>query len=276
MNGNDEAKDLAPSTAIAIPEDELETRIQRAEKLADALDRLRAVGIKRTVPGDWKKFGDNLYLEGDGATRIAPVFGIEMTNVRDEQSVESGVVTVKVTADFYSRLFQVGYLNVSRSRSSDDEFLSQRGKIAPQDVEVGDVSNSAYKGCLARGVQLCSGLAGLTQAELESKYSIRLGDIGKVEFKQSAATADKKTAQDERAEIDRILHKIAEGDKDGAADILETLTRREGKDGWPGKRAAKDLTENGVKFALPKLRAMEAKYDADMKAAFSQEPVEKK
>lgn len=248
------------------PED-LDQRIARSEKMADALDRMRSLAIKRTVPGDWRRFGDTYYLEGDGATRIAPVIGLEMTNVRTSRELLDGITRVTVTADFYSSIFQTSFPNVQRTRATDDEFLSQKGDIEP---DLGDLENAAYKGCLARGAQLVAGLAGLSAEDLWTRFGVKV-DAGEVKFQKGAATAMREGARDPAAEGDRILTKLCEGDGEAAASMLFKMTDNPTR-GYTGSKTAKEVRGGAWTWLLPKLQDMEKKYDAAQSAALGPEP----
>jgi hypothetical protein len=183
-DSNEDPTTPIEATLVVAPPHDLDFHIVRAEKMADALDRLRSLAIKRTVPGDWKKFGDTYYLEGDGASRIAPVLGLDMKNVTTTRELVEGVIRITVKADFSSSIFGTRFENVQRTRSSDDEFLSQRGEVEP---DLGDLENAAYKGCLARGAQLVSGLSGLTAQDLWDRFGLKV-EAAEVKFQKGAAT----------------------------------------------------------------------------------------
>lgn len=236
---------------------EIEAQIARAEKMGEALDRLRALAVQRTVPGDWVMHGDQAYLEGDGGLRIAPLVGLRLDSVTKTVEVdESGVTRVTYTADASSALFGTSFGAVARTRTSADSFLARGGKKA--DVE--DVASAAYKGLVARAVQLIAGLSGLSADDLKDRYGFDVSGAGAVTFKggQSAAKkSDAAGASDAIAEIHKLLLDVFEGNPMAAADWLEKTTENKEK-GWAGKRDPNKLTEAGAKFVLRKLQAMAA------------------
>lgn len=239
---------------------EIEAYVKRAIYLSEKLDELRAAAVKRTFPSDWVQFGPNVFLEGDGGLRLAPVVGLELTNVQKEiTTTEDGTVVVTMRGDAFSKLFGVRIEALERTRTDRDGFL--RGKADRADLA--DVVSACHKGLIARAAQLVCGLSGLTPEELKSRYGI--DPAGKVEFKTSASDAkkaDQATAQGDRAEISRLLRKLSDGNDAAAVEILVALTKNDtAKPPWPGKRRVEDLTEKGVAFVLKKLKEREVEAD---------------
>ncbi len=252
------------TSSIASIED-IETQIRRAEKMGEALDKLRSLAVKRTVPSDWISMGGNVYLEGDGALRIAPMIGLRLANVRREsQIVEGGTVRVTVTADASSALFGTTFPGISRTRTSVDAFLTQNGKKQRADLE--DVEAAAYKGMVARAVQLICGLSGLTQGELKSRFGLDFSGSA-VTFKGGQSEAKREDAANAAPgliEVNRILLKLSEGDAAKASDILFKITDG---NGFTGKRDPAKLTANQVVWVTKRLQAQEAAYDKERGAA---------
>lgn len=262
-----EASQSSALANIASVED-IDAQLRRAEKMGEALDKIRTMAIKRTVPSDWISMGRNLYLEGDGALRIAPMIGLQLFNVRKQLNVvDGGVVRVTMRCDARSMLFGTRFDGLEKTRATDDDFLTQNGKKERADLE--DVEAAAYKGLVARAVQLLCGLSGLTPEEARDRFGLGVEGTNKVNFKggQSEAKAsDAAGAADAIKDVHRILRKVFEGDDKAAADWLEAATVNKEK-GWPGKRDPNKLTEKGAAFVLKKLREMELKYDADLAAS---------
>jgi len=249
------------STSIA-PVAEIEAQITRAERMGEALDKLRGLAIKRTVPGDWVFHGDQAYLEGDGALRIAPMIGLRLENVRKEREVqEDGVIRVTTTLDASSALFGTQFAGISRTRTTADQFLRQGRERA--DLE--DVESASYKGAIARAVQLIAGLSGLSRNDLSQRFGLPVEGGNAVTFKgatSEAKAADTAGAAPIIAEINKLLISLFEGNADAAADWLEKTTENKEK-GWPGKRSAAKLTEKGAAFVVKKLRDMAAAADRE-------------
>jgi len=257
-----EAQVVPPQTGLTTVS-EVELAIKEMETLAKKLDSIRGLLIQRTVPGDWIKMGDTVYLEGDGATRLAPLLGLQISRVRmTEETKESGARAITYTADFSSKLFGTMYSDVSRTRAEDDDFLMKKdGSYA----DIADVRAAAYKGMVARGVQLVAGLSGLKPEDMKQRFGFDVSNGAVVEYKNSQAAAkrnDQAAAADGQKEVARILFKIFGGDTKVAADWLESATENKQK-GWPGKRDPNKLTEAGASFVLKKLRPMEAEYDRE-------------
>lgn len=254
---------LAPGGAIASIAD-IEQLVARAKYMGEQLDKLRQVAIARTFPSDWKQMGDSCYLEGDGGLRLAPVIGLQITNLmKREEPMPNGHIRVTYTCNASSTLFGNYFEGIERTRCTDDQFLS-RG-TAKADIE--DIRSAVYKGLVAKAAQYCMGVSGLTPEELEKRYGMKPG--AKVEYqtgKADAKAADKAAASPALAEIHRMLRKLSAGEPDVARDLLEGITVNKEK-GWPAKSRPEDLTENGVKFVTKKLKELEAQFDAALVAA---------
>lgn len=259
MNGENAITlvEASQESAALVSVGEIEAQIRRAEKMAEALDKIRSLAVARTVPGDWVAMGGNVYLEGDGALRIAPMIGLRMSNVRKSVEIgEGNVVRVTISCDAESALFGTRFSGLSRTRTTADAFLTQNGKKEKADME--DVEASAYKGLVARAVQMLAGLSGLTRDDLQTRFGIKAG--GEVAYKTGASEAKKSDAAAAApglVEVQKLLLELFEGDANAAADWLEKATENKEK-GWPGKRDANKLTEKGVAFVLKKLQAMDA------------------
>jgi hypothetical protein len=233
--------------------------LQRFDERQKKLTWVRSMLVAQTLPGDWKAFGETLYLEGDGALRIAPLVGLTITNKSWTKEVgEDGVVSVTYTADFFSRLFNFGVPSVSRTRTDHDDFLTQNGKNVPANLD--DVVGAAEKGCIARGVQLVAGLSGITPEEMMARFGLDV-KAGAVGFKTGAKTADKQASAGDLEEAKRILHKISRGEASVAGDILGEITHdKTGK--FPDRREPEKLTAGMWAWVMPRLRDLEKKHDA--------------
>lgn len=251
--------EIVPSRGGMASVAEIEAQIHRAERMGEALDKLRSLAIKRTVAGDWVFHGEQAYLEGDGALRIAPMIGLRLANVVKTREVqEDGVIRVTTTLDASSALFGTEFAGVSRTRTTADQFLRQGRDRA--DLE--DVESASYKGAVARAVQLLAGLSGLSRSDLKDRFGLGV-EGGSVTYKggqTEAKKADAVAAGPGIAEIHKLLLKLSEGDPKRGAEILEKLTANPAK-GWPGKTDPNRLTERGVEFVLSRLRKMAEDYD---------------
>lgn len=236
---------------------EIEQRLAQADRMATALDRMRSVIISKTVPSDWQKFGDNLYLEGDGGLRIAPLIGLELENLQKAYvTKENGATQVTLTADAHSRLFQTRYPGISRARATDDDFLSGAGK---KTVDIVDVESACYKGLIGRAVMLLAGISGLTPDEMASRFG--MADAGHaVNFRKGAGAVrqeDKALSADDAKEVARLLYELADGDEKTMGDILSANSINKQRD--PAKLTAKQMP-----FVLKDLKALHAKKFAGM------------
>jgi hypothetical protein len=265
----DEPTPVAPVALQTVSE--IETQIKRLQYLSHQLDLARTACVKVTLPRDWMFHGGDgedaaAYLEGAGGARIAPLIGLQMLGKPKvtKQALDEGGYSITCEADFACSVFGTTYYGVTRTRRSTDRFLSQNGAIEPDEE---DIRQAAYTGMIARAAQLAAGLSGLTRGELKSRFGYDATGATSVTYRSSGAgdvkRADNAAAAPDRQEITRILYVLSGGEEGMAADILAGLTENKQK-GWAGKRSAAALTENGVKFVLPKLREMEKKFNADL------------
>jgi len=258
-----EGEIVPEQTGLATLSD-IQKAIADAEAMAKALDALRSLMIKRTVPGDWIAFGKTVYLEGDGALRVTQLIGLQIRHIRlIENPKESGAVEVTYRMDFGSKLFGTVFPDVERTRSQDDDFLMKDDHWA----DLSDVRAAAYKGCIARGVQLVTGLSGLSIEEMKDRFGFDVSSSSAVQFKSTKADAkraDQASAADGQKEVARLLRKVFTGNDKEAGDWLEMATSKKGPGGWPGKRDCNKLTDANVKWVLPKLLQMEASFDKEI------------
>lgn len=255
--------EIVPSHGGMASVAEIEAQIHRAERMGEALDKLRSLAIKRTVAGDWVFHGEQAYLEGDGALRIAPMIGLRLANVVKTREVqEDGVIRVTTTLDASSALFGTEFAGVSRTRTTADQFLRQGRDRA--DLE--DVESASYKGAVARAVQLLAGLSGLSRSDLKDRFGLGV-EGGSVAYKggqSEAKKADAVEGSDDVKEVHRILLKLFGEDKKSAGDALEAITEKKGPDGFAGVRDPNKLTAKRAAWSVKKLREREAKFDAEV------------
>ena len=253
---NDTTTEIMPVSHASIATvEEIDVQLRRAEKMGEALDKLRGMAVKRTVPSDWVAMGETLYLEGDGGLRIAPMIGLQLSRLEtDVEHVEGGLVMVTCRADAASALFGTRLPGIERTRTNKDDFLRRGRDFA--DIE--DVKAAAYKGMIARACQLLLGISGLTPEEAATRFGLDVSKIKGVTYKggmSEAKRTDAANASGDIAEINKLLIEVFEGNAKAAADWLEKMTENTEK-GWPGKRDAAKLTEKGAAYVVKKLRDM--------------------
>ena len=80
------SREMLPGTALEVevmPRQELvtvEDLVHDAELRASAMRQIIVRSLKETLPTDWVKMGDFLYLQGKGAERIRKIFNLKIVD----------------------------------------------------------------------------------------------------------------------------------------------------------------------------------------------------
>ncbi len=246
----DEQPVLASDSLVAIA--------QAAEKRVDAINRIKRVALRVTNRHDWVDQNGRPYLQVSGAEKVARLFGISWR-------INEPVLETEPDGHFsyiYTGEFTMGTASIEAvgSRSSRDPFFARRGgrDLKPDEIDRQDVRKAAYTNCVGNGVTRLLGIRNLTWEEVEEFAGFKRSEAARVEYQQSAMSQE---AQDQRAEIRRMILEMAGGDSDTAKEMLFGLTTFVGKDGKeiPGKRRVEELSERMVPITYGKVkRAYEA------------------
>lgn len=235
-------------TADIDPEKELAKFNAAAELLA----RLVPASIKATRPQDWVQMGDKVYLQGTGAERVAPLWGIVLGEPHVEKvEHEDGHYDYVVTGAAGSRRTGVYMRSVQGGRSSRDKFFwpavaeDANGRLR---LRVGDelgaefnpavhidhldVRKAAVTNWQTRAVAMLAGLRGLSPSDLSGAG---IEGVARVEFERGGKGGATVKA-DVKAEQNKLGNAVLEycgGDKERARRCLKELTKgdKPGKDG---------------------------------------------
>lgn len=171
---------------LAIVEDVKARALERVNARSAVLDALAKAAVLRTNPEDWTvdKRGDSetATLTAAGAMRIAPLYGIEVFNLRGpngnpvgEPAIvieEDGSKSAVMIADAVCRAFDLSIQGVRMARNQAEQFSGRprSGKgfvsIAVSDQ---DLKTACYTGLIAKCVRTLTGTGRVPLRDLEAK-----------------------------------------------------------------------------------------------------------
>jgi len=237
----------------ALEGDSLLAIAQAAEQRVEAVNRIKKVALAVTNPHDWVDQQGRPYLQVSGAEKVARLFGISWRiNEPTLETEPDGHYSY-----IYSGEFTIGTATIQAigSRSSRDKFFCQRKNrtLAPDEVDRQDVRKSAYTNCIGNGVTRLLGIRNLTWEEVEEYGSFKRGQASRVEYQRQEMSEE---AQDQRAEIRRMILELSGDDSDTAKEMLYGLTSFTAKDGRfvAGKRLVTELSERQVPVTYGKVK----------------------
>ena len=235
----------------AILDDNLVAVAMAAERRIAAVNKIKGIVLAVTSKNDWIDQQGKPYLVVSGAEKVASVFGISWRI--DEPQVE-------MLEDGHYNISYKGYFNLGArsievvgTRSSRDPNYSKKGDtaISPQEIDKNDVKKAALTNCIGNGITRLLGIRNLSWDEVARDTGIKQEDVGKVEYKETAAKISKL-----RKDIGDMILEMCGGDKDKAGNKLEEITKWESKDGTEhaGKRSCSDLTDKQVPVIYGKVK----------------------
>lgn len=190
--------DMAPA--------QIDAAVERIERAAAGLRRLTQAAIQFSRPHDWQQFGDTMYLEGEGAMRIAPAIGMQVGApefnkevVGDDIFVECllevswpamgstfmALGTCDTRDDFWDNEKERSQINQFRDRATDEAQVRR--------MLLGFVMKKAHMNAIGRGVSLLLGIHGLKVSDFEAMGFTPGG--AKIDFKKGATRASTKEAK---------------------------------------------------------------------------------
>ena len=187
---------------------------EKAQRVVDAVIKMRAAAMRLTNINDWVDEGGKPYLTSGGAQKLRSAFGISYRFI-------DGPTKIALGAEGHYRYqttmeFLMGSITTEAvgSRASNDAFFTRYYEFqngtrleksrTPIQVDEGDVMKSSITNCIERGVTEILALKNTTWEELEGA-NIRRGQLAGVKFKDKKGAAkspeEKPPAQDKGAEI---------------------------------------------------------------------------
>lgn len=145
--------------------------LERIEKMAEVLDRLRRLSIAQTYPSDWiihasfdgdgNLLAERGYLQDIGADRAGKVWGIQLTQpIVEREEFNDSTFAYHFAADAHCRITGEYVENVEGSRWSGDRFF-KKSIGADEKVDPVDVRKAAYANLHGRAVRALAGLGGV-------------------------------------------------------------------------------------------------------------------
>jgi hypothetical protein len=207
--------------------------LAEAEKRVELLRKVLGIAIKRTNPKDWVDQQGHPYLTASGAEKIAPLFGVKMTNLtekREDREDEKGkyyIYTFKATFSW-----KAGEIEAIGTCSSRDKFFawdSQKQEWKPlSEFDETNIKKAAYSNLIVNGITRVLGIRNLTWEDLEA-YGIKREDVAKVEYKITTAISDEEKKK--QLAISKMISEMANNNQAEAEKILLALSTFIASDG---------------------------------------------
>ncbi len=232
---------------------------RQAEQRVEAIKKIKILSLRVTNPHDWTDQGGKPYLQVSGAEKVARLFGISW---RFDLPVfiqeEDGHFRYEFKGYFSMGVAEV---EVVGTRSSSDPFFcgSKDRPKPPSEIDKGDVMKAAFTNCIGNGVTRLLGIRNLTYEDL-AEAGIDSSKIGKVEYRKGPEMSA--GAQEQRAEIERMIMEMADNDPQKFSAALLKITSFPGKDGQTvlGKTKVEELSEKAVPVTYGKVQKLYAEW----------------
>jgi hypothetical protein len=169
----------------------------------------------------------------------------------------------------YKGYFSLGSAEIEAvgARTSRDGFFNKRWRdgeqieLPPSEIDRNDVKKSAYTNCLGNGITRLLGLRNMRWEDLATA-GIKKDDVAGVNYGKPEMSDG---AKDQKEEIRRMVLEMTGNDPAQAKDLLEVLTRFEGRDGnmVPGRKSIDKLSEKQIP---PTYKRVKQEYEKWQKA----------
>jgi hypothetical protein len=219
------------------------------ERRVELLNKLTPAAIRVTRPQDWVVMGSRLYLQGTGADRLAPIWGISYGGLQvHREDFADGSFAYVVSGWVESKLLGIR-LEIQGGRSSKDSFFAnQRNGVDPVDVRKAALTN--WK---VRAICSITGLHNLTPEDVQDA-GFDISRIPRIEYqtkqdgtRSQGTTQEKTSAADAKTKLWQRLLKVAGGDKSLACKLLERVSEFQTKSGK--LRSVNDISQMSDRWA---------------------------
>lgn len=226
----DEAEIVAFSPALIPITAKTVNAIQEIERSIESFKNIKMLALKMTTEGDWTDQGGKPYLEGWGAKKIAPIFGISYRFVNSEHKVkevrlDNGHIRFEAEMKFWSDKLGTEIEEIG-TRSSDDPFYTKKYDwkdgirkekiLSPQEIDMGDVKKSAILNAVGRGVSGILGLRNLAWEDLQK------GNLNVEKIRSERSVKYDKKEQDGKQQGEKD-YPIAKGQKEEITKLLSSI-----------------------------------------------------
>ena len=172
------------SVGEGVSEKSLETIISRSEKQVEVLKKVLGVAIKRTNSSDWIDQQGKPYLTASGAEKIAPVFGVRMSNSTQEKQFsedDKGQYYMYILKATFS--WAGGSIEAIGTCTSRDQFFAKKGgewkKLS--EIDESNILKAAYSNLTVNGITRLLGIRNLIWDDLKA-FGISKDRVAKVEY----------------------------------------------------------------------------------------------
>ncbi len=262
-----------------------EEHVAEALEQAGRINRIKIAAIKCTTAEDWVSQNGKPYMEISGTDKVSMFFGIQMDKPdieKESETDELGRQIIYISGSMFywgsrNRRYEEG------TCSTRDQFfgtkhicdvcssekIDLKGKKCFKEkcngkphkvfkkiceIDLTNIRKKSKTNCYQRGVKGILGLKSFTWSDLE-EAGIRVDAIKG--FKYGGKSGGKKKTfemTEARKELQSTVLELCGGNEDDAKKYLVDLTKFNGTDGKPvpGEEYVINLSDNRVKFSLPK------------------------
>jgi len=250
MNG--EVMTQEENMPVSLGADNLLQMAAKAEKMVEAINRIKRAALKVTNERDWTNQNGNPYLQVSGSEKVARLFGISWR-------IDPPQFTTEDDGHYsytYKGYFDLGPASIEfeGSRGSKDAWYSKaHGKDVPvSEIDKNDVKKAALTNTIGNGVTRILGIRNLSWDDLK-EAGINVEAIGKVEYIKPEMSGD---VLEIREKLEKLLMEMAGNSKVEFAKLLMKYTSFIGKDNKEvqGKSNISDLSEKAMQVTYGKVQ----------------------
>jgi hypothetical protein len=251
--------------------------LRKAEEQRQILDGLKLIALRSLNATDITKIGGKPFLNESGCMKFAQIYGVSFRDLRVDPvhySDERGPVIefyATVTAMFQNRLdIDTGSASTAEVFFNGKEPDGKTRRLPLSEIKIPDVRKKSVTNAKARVIKKLLGLS-FTWDELRDAWQAagkNVDDIAKVTYGERQEKS-KSTGRGILSEIKRklanMIYEMAGEDKELAANMLESYTSFQGRDGKTvkGKRTAKELSDKHAEVTLKKVQEDYEKFLAE-------------
>jgi hypothetical protein len=258
MNGEVMTQD--ENMPVSLGADNLLQMAAKAEKMVEAINRIKRAALKVTNERDWTNQNGNPYLQVSGSEKVARLFGISWR-------IDPPQFTTEDDGHYsytYKGYFDLGPASIEfeGSRGSKDAWYSKaHGKDVPvSEIDKNDVKKAALTNTIGNGVTRILGIRNLSWDDLK-EAGLDVSKIGKVEYTKPEMSGE---AKDLKVEMEKMLAEMSGNDKETIGNLVYKYTSFTDKTGKEvsGKTSLMGLTEKSIPVVYGKIKEAYGKWKA--------------
>lgn len=190
---------------LVVKDEQFELAIERADRLAETLNKVLGIATRRTNPTDWVDQQGKPYLTASGAEKIMGVFGVSMKDLKtereDREDDKGRYYIYTMMATFF---WKGGSIEAIGTRSTRDKFFAwdsyKKEWKALSEVDERDIKTACYSNLMVNGVTRLLGIRSLTWEMLE-QFGVKRGSSASINYKKPPTQTHTPTAPKPQEEV---------------------------------------------------------------------------